>query len=148
MWYGPIEAFAAMAAFFFLYWMYGWRGGPMAQDGNIYAMATAMTFGAIVLVQVGNVFASRTDRMSILKKGFFTNRLIIIGIVVELALLGILLYVPFFNKVFNTAPIGLVEWGFLIIWAPLILILDEIRKMILRNRDKKKFNMVIESARR
>jgi magnesium-transporting ATPase (P-type) len=86
--------------------------------------------------------------MSILKKGFFTNRLIIIGIVVELALLAILLYVPFFNKVFNTAPIGLVEWGFLIIWAPIILILDEIRKMILRNRDKKKFNMVIESARR
>jgi P-type Ca2+ transporter type 2C len=107
LWYGPIEAFAAMASFFFLYWLYGWRGGAMAQDGNIYAMATAMTFGAIVLVQVGNVFASRTDRMSILKKGFFTNRLIIVGIVVEIALLAILLYVPFFNKVFNTAPIGL-----------------------------------------
>ena len=148
LWYGPIEAIAAMASFFFLYWMYGWRGGPMEQSGNIYAMATAMTFGAIVLVQVGNVFASRTDRMSIFKKGFFTNRLIIIGIVVELALLAILLYVPFFNKLFNTAPIGIIEWGFLLIWAPLILILDEIRKMILRSRDKKKFNMVIENARR
>ena len=120
----------------------------MAQDGNIYAMATAMTFGAIVLVQVGNVFASRTDRMSIIKKGFLTNRLIVTGIIVELVLLALLLYVPVLNKVFNTAPIGLKEWGFLLIWAPLILILDEIRKMILRNRDKKKFNMVIESTRR
>ena len=148
LWYGPIEAFAAMASFFFLYWLNGWRGGPMDKDGDVYAMATAMAFGAIVLVQIGNVFASRTDRMSVLKKGFFTNRLIIIGIVVELVLLALLLYVPLFNKVFNTAPIGLLEWGFLIIWAPLILILDEIRKMILRSRDKKKFNMVIESARR
>ncbi len=148
LWYGPIEAFAAMASFFFLYWMYGWTGGSMAQDGNIYAMATAMTFGGIVMVQVGNVFASRTDRMSIFKKGFFTNRLIIIGIVVELVLLAMLLYIPFLNKMFNTAPIGLKEWAFLLIWGPLILILDEIRKMILRGRDKKKFNMVIENARR
>ena len=146
LWYGPIEAFAAMSSFFFLYWLYGWNGGAMTGSGKIYAMATAMTFGGIVLVQVGNVFASRTDRLSITKKGFFSNKLIITGIIVELVLLSLLLYVPILNQVFNTAPIGLAEWGFLLIWAPLILILDEIRKFILRKRDKKRFNMSIKEV--
>ena len=118
----------------------------MTSSGKIYAMATAMTFGGIVLVQVGNVFASRTDRLSITKKGFFSNKLIITGIIVELVLLSLLLYVPILNQVFNTAPIGLAEWGFLLIWAPLILILDEIRKFILRKRDKKRFNMSIKEV--
>ncbi|AWK52977.1 hypothetical protein DIC82_19145 [Clostridium beijerinckii] len=60
----------------------------------------------------------------------------LLGIAFELSLLCILIYVPFLNGVFNTAPIGLHEWGFLFIWPVLVLLVDELRKTILRRKNK------------
>lgn len=138
LFYGMIEATAAMAAFFFMNWRNGWPGIPMAQSGTFYGMATAMTFGAIVFSQIGMVFAARTDRQSAFKKGFTKNRLILLGVGVEIVILLLLFYVPIFNSIFDTAPIGLIDWLFLIIWAPILLFSDELRKWILRRSDRKK----------
>jgi magnesium-transporting ATPase (P-type) len=96
-------------------------------------MATTMTFAAIILAQVGAVFACRTERVSIFKTGFHTNKLILVGILVELILLSLITYLPFLHNLFNTAPLGLKEWVFLI-WIPFaVLLIDEIRKFFLRN---------------
>jgi hypothetical protein len=56
---------------------------------------------------------------------------------VELILLGILIYTPFLQPIFNTAPIGLREWAYLFAWTPVILLLDELRKGILRRRERR-----------
>lgn len=133
LWYGSMEAIACMAAFFYLNWLNGWPGTPLPGTGTIYRMATTMTFAAIVLAQVGAVFACRTERVSIFKTGFHTNKLILVGILVELILLSLITYLPFLHNLFNTAPLGLKEWVFLI-WIPFaVLLIDEIRKFFLRN---------------
>lgn len=133
LWYGSMEAIACMAAFFYLNWLNGWPGAPLPGTGTIYRMATTMTFAAIVLAQVGAVFACRTERVSIFKTGFHTNKLILVGILVELILLSLITYLPFLHNLFNTAPLGLKEWAFLI-WIPFaVLLIDEIRKFFLRN---------------
>lgn len=134
-WYGLMESFAAMSAYFFLNWQQGWPGVPLAQEGTLaYRMATTMTFAAIVATQVGAVFGCRTDRASVFKVGLFSNRLVLGGIVVELCILGLLMYVPFLQRVFNTAPLGLVEWAFVLAWIPIIFLVDELRKALLRLR--------------
>jgi magnesium-transporting ATPase (P-type) len=97
-----------------------------------------MTLAAIVFTQIGAVFARRTDRVSIFRIGFFSNRLILLGIAVELALLCLLTYVPFFHSLFNTAPLNLSQWGFLILWSPSVLLVDEIRKAFIRKRVKQR----------
>ena len=79
----------------------------------------------------------RTDRVSIFRLGFFTNRLVLWGIAAELTLLALLIYTPFLQPIFNTAPIGLHEWAYLFAWTPVIFFLDELRKAILRWRDGK-----------
>jgi magnesium-transporting ATPase (P-type) len=125
-----------MSAYFFLNWLHGWPGAPMAADGTlVYRMATTMTLAGVVATQVGAVFGCRTDRASIFRIGFFTNRLVLVGIVVELALLGLLIYIPFLQNTFNTAPIGLLEWGFVFAWTPVIFLLDELRKALLRRQE-------------
>lgn len=138
--YGILEAFAAMASFFFLYSRFGWPDVPMEGSGLVYGMATSMTFGAIVFSQIGAVFACRTERLSSFKKGFAGNPLILAGIVVEILLLLGLYYIPVLNGVFNTAPIGLKHWAFLVIWAPFILLADELRKVVQRSMDRIKQN--------
>jgi P-type Ca2+ transporter type 2C len=137
-WYGLLESVAAMAAYFFLNGRQGWPGVPLAQEGTLdYRMATTMTLAAIVASQVGAVFGCRTDRASVFSIGLLSNRLVLAGIAFELVLLSLLIYVPFFQGVFNTAPLGLVEWAFVLAWTPIIFLLDELRKALLRWQEKR-----------
>jgi magnesium-transporting ATPase (P-type) len=143
LWYGMIETVASMSAYFFLNWLHGWPGVPLAMQGTLtYQMATTMTLAGVVTTQVGAVMGCRTDRASIFSIGFFTNRLVLWGIGVELLLLGILIYTPFLQPIFNTAPIGLREWTYLFAWTPVIFLLDELRKVILRWRAGAKLGRV------
>lgn len=136
LWYGMIESVASMSAYFFLNWLHGWPRVPLAAEGTLtYRMAITMTLAGVVVTQVGAVMGCRTDRASIFRIGFLNNRLVLWGIVVELTLLGILIYTPFLQPIFNTAPIGLREWAYLFAWTPVIFLLDELRKAILRWRE-------------
>ncbi|MGE5222311.1 MAG: cation-translocating P-type ATPase [Omnitrophica WOR_2 bacterium] len=137
LWYGMIESIASMAAYFYINYLHGWPAQPLAGPGTLlYRMATTMTLAGVVATQVGAVFDCRTDRQSIFKIGFFSNRLILVGIAVELTLLGLLTYAPFMHGIFNTAPLGLQNWLFVFAWTPVIFLADELRKAILRRRDK------------
>ncbi len=136
-WYGALEAVLSMLAFFVFNRLQGWPELPMHSEGVLYREATSVTFAAIVFAQIGAVFACRSDLNSIFKIGFFTNRLVIMGIMTEISILLILFYVPFFNLIFNTAPLGLREWGLVMLPAPVILLLDELRKKILRSRKRR-----------
>lgn len=129
LWYGVFASVASMSAYFFMNWLHGWPQAPLAADGTlVYRMATTMTFAGIVAAQVGMVFNCRSDRVSVFRIGFFSNRLVLVGILVELALLGLLIYIPFLQDIFHTAPIGLREWAFVFAWTPLAILLDETRK--------------------
>jgi len=137
-WYGMIESVASMSAYFFLNWLNGWPGVPLAAEGTLtYQMATTMTLAGVVVTQVGAVMGCRTNITSVFRVGLFTNRLVLWGIAVELTLLGVLIYVPFLQPIFNTAPIGLQEWIYLFAWTPVIFFLDELRKLILRWRERR-----------
>lgn len=135
LWYGGIESVASMSAYFYFNYLHGWPARPLAGDNTLlYHMATTMTFAGIVAGQVGAVFNCRTDRTSIFKIGFFSNKLILVGIAVELALLFSLAYIPFFQGIFNTAPLGLRDWLYVLAWTPIIFFADEIRKAWLRRK--------------
>ena len=133
-WYGLLEALFGTAAYFFLNYLHGWPVSPLAASGTLYQMATAMTFAAIVMAQVGAVFGCRTERHPIWKVGLLGNPLILIGIAVEFVLLSLLVYlpIPFLHQLFHTAPLGIREWGFLLLIPPAMLLADEIRKALLR----------------
>lgn len=138
-WYGLLEAAFGVAAYFFLNYLNGWPEKPLAASGATYQMATAMTFAAIVLAQIGAVFACRTERISVFKIGLFSNKMILQGIIVEVVLLALLVYlpVPFLHDLFHTAPFGWREWLFLIFIPPLMLFTDELRKLLLRKWEQR-----------
>jgi Ca2+-transporting ATPase len=130
---GAAEAVFSLGAFFWTYWLAGWRLGlPMAAEGPLYRRATTMTLSAIVATQVGNVFACRTDRESLFRVGLFSNPHVFAGIVVEVGLLAALILVEPFSAVFNTAPLSFPEWGVLLILPPAMVLLEEGRKWVVR----------------
>ena len=135
---GLIEAGIAMAAFFWFLYAHGWTWGtPLDWTDPLYRQATTVTFAAIVIAQVANVFACRSERISVFRLGFLSNPFILWGIAVELVLLALIVYTPFGNLVFSTEPLPLWAWGPLVLGAVGLLLADEILKMVLgRSRPK------------
>jgi sodium/potassium-transporting ATPase subunit alpha len=130
---GPIEAAAGLFGFFYILNRGGWEWGQMLASNNIlYLQATTACLTAIIITQIGNVFACRSSRESVFSIGFLSNRLIFAGIIVEVLLQLFIVYHPFGNKVFGTAPIGLNAWLVLIPFSVALLVAEELRKFYVR----------------
>jgi magnesium-transporting ATPase (P-type) len=137
---GLLQSIAAMTAFYFMYWTNGYWGQwlDLPSTGVLYQAATAMALGVVVTTQIGNLFAQRTERSSTLRLSWFGNRMIWIGIVSELVIVSLIIYVPFFQQIFGTSSFPLVNWVFLFAWTPLLLLADEFRKAFVRQKEREK----------
>jgi magnesium-transporting ATPase (P-type) len=139
LWLGMIQSLAAMAAFYFTYWTNGHWGQwlDLPASGSLYQTATAMTLGSVVATQVGNLFTQRTEQTSVFHIGLFSNRLVWVGIVTELTLVMLIIYVPFLQRLFGTAAFSLQNWLFLFAWTPSLLVADEARKALARRKRRR-----------
>ena len=133
---GVAEGVAAMAAFYFMYWMNGYWGQwiDLPASGALYRAATGMALAAVVTSQIGNLFAQRSERVSVLRLPLFNNRMLWIGIASELALVLAIVYVPFFQQFVGTAAFPPECWFFLFAWAPVVILVDEARKLWMRRK--------------
>ena len=132
LWYGLLEAIISMGAYFYVNLLNGWPHVPLAASGLVYRQATTMTLASIVFCQIGAVLNCRTERRSVFSAGLLSNRRVLLGIGVEVLLICTLIYVPFLQNIFNTAPIGLKEWVILVLLPIPVVLLEELRKAISR----------------
>ncbi|MEA5508806.1 cation-transporting P-type ATPase [Crocosphaera sp. UHCC 0190] len=139
---GVIEAIIGMTAFFVVWWSHGYGFRELqalspailshsadAATMALYAQATTATLAAIVACQDGNVFACRSERVSIFRLGFFSNRLIWLGIAIEWLLILSIIYITPLQKIFSTAPLLPWQWLMLLTCPLLLLGAEELRKV-------------------
>jgi magnesium-transporting ATPase (P-type) len=134
-WLGLLQAGAAMAAFFVAFAAEGAFTGwlELPAEGRAYRSATSAVLATVVATQIGNLFAQRSGRASVLR-GLRGNRLLLAGIASELAILVAILHLPPLQRAFGTAPLALESWLFAAACAPLLLGADELRKLWRRRR--------------
>ena len=131
---GLMQAAAAMSAYWFVLRNGGWSfGEQLAARDPLYLQATTACLSAIIVMQIANVFLCRSERQSILARSLTSNKLILAGIATELLLIGLIVYTPWGQALFGTAPIALVVWIFIIPFALGMLALEELRKWLIRN---------------
>jgi len=130
---GLISAAGVLTAYFYVLYTGGWRwGASLPMDSPLARQAATASFLGIVIMQVGNVFACRSYRVSVFSLGFFTNRLVLAGVAVEIALAYIIIYTGIGNEVFGTAPVGLDTWLVALPFSATLLLADEVRKWFAR----------------
>ncbi len=130
---GLFEALAGMSAYFYVMHKGGWSWPhTLPSDSSLYLQATTACLAGIIATQIANVFTCRSTTLSITTLGFFSNRLVLVGIAAELALTGFIIYTPPGNAIFGCAPIGISIWLLLIPFALLLLAADETRKCFVR----------------
>jgi Ca2+-transporting ATPase len=147
---GMIEAVLSMLGFFIVWWSYGYslidlqQVTPMILSHTadptvtaIYRQATTMTLAAIVACQVGNLFACRSSWSSIFRQSLSNNSLLWLGITVECVALFAFIDFPPFRQVFGTASLANWHWLILLICPPLLIAIEEIRKLFLRRNQRK-----------
>ena len=93
---GAVQSLMTMIAFYFIYWTNGYWGQwiDLPGDGALYRSATGIALAAVVMTQIGNLFAQRSEIVSIFKMPFFRNRMIWIGILTEVVIVLMFVYLP------------------------------------------------------
>ncbi|MCO6535003.1 cation-transporting P-type ATPase [Lactobacillus sp.] len=134
LWYGLISSIISVSAYFFVNMQNGWPQVPLAASGSVYMRATTMVLGAIIFSQIANVLNCRTNKVSIFKKGLFTNRSIWYGIIFEILLFLVLTVTPGLQQLFNTTRLLPVDWLFLFCLPIPLVLIDEIKKWALYHR--------------
>jgi calcium-translocating P-type ATPase len=128
--FGPAEAAFALGGFFFVYWLDGWRpGDQLADSGATYLRATTMTFAAIVVGQMGTGLACATSIRSV-----FSNRLLLVGSLIEAAIVLLLGRVPPLQDTLGFVPLGWREFAYLAMILPVIPALEMGRRALVRRR--------------
>jgi len=90
-------------------------------------------FTVLSLAQLGHVMAIRSDYQLIYKKGFFSNRPMILAIFFTFLLQMAIIYLPAANQIFKTQPLTLTELLFCIAAASLVFLAVEIEKLVKRH---------------
>jgi P-type Ca2+ transporter type 2C len=133
---GLLNSAAVLAAYYFVLFQGGWKPGMQLESSDtvftnpLHLKAMTVVFVGIVVMQIANIFACRSEKYSVFKVGFFSNKLIFLGIIFELALTCTIIYTPFFQKIFNTIGLGWQEWAILFVFMIVIFFLEELRKKI------------------
>ncbi|MFA5307882.1 MAG: HAD-IC family P-type ATPase [Dehalococcoidales bacterium] len=90
--------------------------------------AETMTFCALNTFVWFIAFSARSDEHSVFKIGFFKNKILVLSIAFVALLQVAIVYTPFLQTAFHTAPIRLMDWGIIIGAGLALFLLEETRK--------------------
>jgi Ca2+-transporting ATPase len=105
--------------------------GGLMQGSGTPARAQTLAFTTLVLFQLWNVFAARSDVRSALL-GLGTNLWLIGAVALSLLLQALVVYWPPLQRAFQTVSLSLHEWLLCTAVASSVLWLGEIRKLVRR----------------
>lgn len=100
------------------------------QNGLVLEEARTIAVNTIVMIEIFYLFNCRSLNKSILRTGFFSNRLIFMGILIMISLQICFTYVPLMNDIFQTAPIGIDYWLIITGISVLVFLIIELTKFI------------------
>lgn len=126
-----------MVAGVYFYDLYdlGWHWGESLDKHNpIKLHASTLAFATLVIMQLVNAFNARSLHISVFK---LETNFYLWGAVASSALLvGMIVYLPWFQDKMHTVALSHKEWLLVILTSFSVLAFEEIRKLILRRRKR------------
>jgi Ca2+-transporting ATPase len=103
-----------------------------ARESGDELRAATLTFTTFVLFQFFNVFNARAEKGSAFSRHFFSNRALWLALFGVISLQLTAVYWPPAQAVFKTTALSLEDWGVAVAVASSVLLLEELRKLMLR----------------
>ncbi|HEY7037095.1 MAG TPA: cation-transporting P-type ATPase [Thermomicrobiales bacterium] len=134
LFFGMIEAVLGLCAWIGRYWVEGWRPfGSLAPYQAVDREAATLAFLGIVAGQIGCLFAQRDGSLH-KRLSLNGNRWIVWGLLFEIGLALVLVYVPGLNRIFSMTAVSPLWLLVLPFGAGLFLALDVIRRRLCGRR--------------
>ncbi|HNV96828.1 MAG TPA: HAD-IC family P-type ATPase [bacterium] len=114
-------------SFLFMIFYYFWK-----TSGNL-DYARTITFVGLGITSLFYIYAVRGIKFSIFKIGLFSNKYLIGTTFLGFILMLVAIYVPFFNNILKTIPLGIKEWIILLFYAVFSIFVYEIGKKFIIN---------------
>jgi magnesium-transporting ATPase (P-type) len=156
LWLGLIEAALCYSGFLLVYGLGGkitvfgmpaFAGFlPVIPPELVYPLAVTVFFAGVICAQVGNALACRSEVNRGRHIGWLSNRLLILGICVEVVILLILIYFPPLAHLFNNVHLPIIFWAWLLWYAPIIYGLDWLRKLIVRKAARRRQTITVKTG--
>lgn len=80
----------------------------------------------LIMSQLIHVFECRSEKHSIFEIKFFTNLYLVAAVMVSIAMLLCILYIPFFQIVFHTVPLSIAQWAIVIFFSGTISLINSL----------------------
>jgi Ca2+-transporting ATPase len=94
------------------------------QAGGTLNKARTMAFTQTMMFELFLVFSISAEKKLIWQKGFFRNKYLIIAVIASFLLHLMILYVPFFQTIFETEALGLADWSKILLLASTAFLLS------------------------
>ncbi|KAI3420118.1 hypothetical protein GPALN_003443 [Globodera pallida] len=154
---GQIQSLGCFLAYCWVFWSHGisisdlwmsalnsWKpdGETFFSNGKAFTVEQQLYIGrqacsawqmGIVFGQFFNIWSARTRRVSLFRHGFFSNKALILALLVELALIICFVYMPGLNHFLGGAPIPWQCWAVVAAVGMFINVYNEIRKYFVRH---------------
>ncbi len=133
---GLLSTAATLGSYYLVLFQGGWKPGMQLEPNDttftnpLHLKAMTILFVGIIVMQIANVFNCRSEKYSTFRIGFFSNMRIFWSIAISLTFTCMLIYLPFFQKIFSTTGLGLGDWGILFLFMLSIFVIEELRKRI------------------
>lgn len=95
-----------------------------------------IVFTTITLSQMGNALATRSDRDSLFTIGLWSNKFMVLSVLLTFVLQLALIYIPFLQNTFNTVPLNAGELVLSLVLSSIVFFCVELFKWFLRRREK------------
>ncbi len=105
------------------------------------AEAVTLAFTTFVLFQLFNVMNARFERSSALSRQLFTNLRLWLALTVVLAFQILAVHFAPLQSILDTSDLSLSDWALATAIAASVLVLEELRKLMLRPRSRRRFSL-------
>ncbi len=109
---------------------YDWRGIDVQT-------AETMAFVTLSLCELFRAYTVRSEKVSLFRQGVFSNRYMQLAVGASIALLLVVVAVPFLQPVFNTHFMSGTEWAVVLVLALVPAVFEEITKAVYRWQDER-----------
>ena len=134
---GCIMASGAVLAFVWSLIRDGWIWGTAIDtQSTMYLEAASATYVVLAVSQMANLFESRSERLGMTSIGWFRNKYAWGALVVSFLILGLFLYVPFFQNTLGMRPVDGYDWLVVGFTTLSVFLFEEFRKKISAQKNR------------
>jgi Ca2+-transporting ATPase len=137
LWAGALMAFVSLLAGYMAFVISDYDYSQVLVSGSIEQDTfRTMVFFTLTMAQMGNALAVRSNRESIFKIGFGSNRMMLYAVLLTFVLQLAVTYLPFLQNVFGTVALSVPELMVAFILSMVVFVAIEIDKWIKRMRSR------------